>query len=169
MPELDRDIAVGAALVVHLDERGAVLVAEHPQRLLDLPRGEHPLEGLVDERAVVDRRVRDRERGPHRPGAREVDHDVADDREQPRAQRTELVVEPVGGPPGAHEGLLHGFLGQAPVAQRPHGEAVQLRAVRGVHGANAVVGRQHRLRVHYDTDIAHVRSLRLQAAKSSPS
>jgi hypothetical protein len=44
---------------------------------------------------------------------------------------------------------LHGFFGEAPIAERPQGEAVQLGAVRGVYGADAVVTRQDRTTTHH--------------------
>jgi len=133
---------------VDFDERGAVLVAEHAERLLDLPRGQHAFEGLVDEHAVVDRCIGRGEPGSNRPRAREIDHDVADDREQPGTQRAERVVEAVSCSPGAHERFLHSLLRQASVAQGTHGEAIQLGAVRGIDGTDPVVGRQRGLVLH---------------------
>ena len=69
---------------------------------------------------------------PRRAGPTEVDDDVAQDREQPGAQRADLRVEALARPPGAQEGLLHGLLGEAGVAERAHCEPVQLTGVRGV-------------------------------------
>src|SRR3954451_22030854 len=97
-----------------------------------------------------------RQTGPYGACTREIDHDVAHDREEPRAQRTELVVETIGGAPRADERLLHRFLGKPAVAERAHREAVELRPVRGVDGAHAVIGRQSGLRIHHDRSIRAV-------------
>ena len=71
-------------------------------------------------------------RGTDGAGAAEVDDDVAQDREQPGAQRADLRVEALAGAPGADEGLLDRLFGEPGVAERAHREPVQLAGVGGV-------------------------------------
>jgi hypothetical protein len=84
-----------------------MLLPDPPQRLLDLPVQQHVLEGLVPPLGQLAAGSR-----PRRPRTAQVDHDVAEDREQPGAQRAELGVEAICGPPGSQEGLLHRLLAQ---------------------------------------------------------
>ena len=101
---------------------------------------------------VVGGRASGCERGSHRTGARQVDDDVAQDREQPRPQRAQRVVEALGGLPGPHERLLHRLFGEAPIAQRPQREPVQLGAVRGVYGSHTVVVGEDRLGIEHSPE-----------------
>jgi len=73
-----------------------VLVADPPQCLLDLPGEQDLLQGFVARLGGAHR-----DTGPRGARAAEVDHHVAQDREQPGSKRSQLRVEALACPPGA--------------------------------------------------------------------
>src|SRR3954451_7120517 len=99
--QLQRHLGVGPPSQVGLDQHSAVLVADAPQRLLDLPADQDLLEWLVSllrDVAGHDRAIR------ARPA--EIDHHATQDRKQPGPERADLRVESVAGPPRAQESVL---------------------------------------------------------------
>ena len=128
-----------------------MLLADPPQRLLDLPTQEHLLEGLV---ALLGQLGRDPR--PRRAGPAEVDHDIAVDREQPGAQRAQLGIEAVGCLPSPEEGVLHRLLGQPGVLERAEREAIELAGVCRVGLAHAgFAGQETISHVRWDSIRAH--------------
>src|SRR3954447_8846592 len=135
--ELQGDLSVGAPAQVGLHEYRAVLVADPPQSLLDLPADEHVLERLV-------RHLRDvsGDDGASRARAAQVDPDVSQNREEPGSKRPDLGIEAIAGAPGAQERVLDGLLGHARILERSQGESVELAGMRRVCLADVRLSRE---------------------------